>query len=275
MIKKVFDSIPTQAQPAAKLLYDTTVGASSSVYSAIHPRKTPSRIVRSEFVETCFASPAEYQQYKREFFDGPAATYLDQARSEYRQLGTDGSFGGIPLEDGVSLYALVRKYRPEVIVETGVCNGTSTLFFLLALRENDFGTLHSLDYPYRASEPLDEFRKETFDAYGGAAIPADKDPGWILPDELRDRWELTVGKSQLQLPGLLDTLGEIDMFVHDSEHSEPCMIMEYELAFARLTDGGWLLSDDIHWNDAWQTFLDVREPRLQGKISPGIGFVRR
>jgi hypothetical protein len=62
------------------------------------------------------------------------------------------------------------------------------------------------------------------------------------------------------------------MFVHDSEHSHPCMMFEYELAFEWLDDGGLLLSDDITWNDAFSVFTDVREPE-HGNVSGGVGYV--
>src|SRR5439155_326535 len=55
-------------------------------------------------------------------------------------------------EEGVRLYAIVRELRPRVAVETGVCNGVSTAFLLLALEANGFGELHSIDLPELAAE---------------------------------------------------------------------------------------------------------------------------
>ena len=44
-------------------------------------------------------------------------------------------------------YALCRALRPMRVVETGVCYGVTSAFFLQALRQNDRGTLYSIDLP--------------------------------------------------------------------------------------------------------------------------------
>jgi cephalosporin hydroxylase len=169
-------------------------------------------------------------------------------------------------------YTLVRKVQPHVVVETGVCHGVSSLFVLLVLRENGSGQLHSIDFPFRTDDSLEQVRKKTFSGYGGAAIPADKDPGWILSDAVQSRWELTIGKSQRELPKLLPQLPGLDLFIHDSEHSHPCMMFEFELAYEWLDEGGIVLSDDISWNEAFQTFTDVRAPKRHELIFTNVGY---
>src|ERR1051326_7722748 len=42
-------------------------------------------------------------------------------------------------------YAAIRAFRPETVVETGVANGVSSSYILLALEKNKQGTLHSID----------------------------------------------------------------------------------------------------------------------------------
>ena len=42
-------------------------------------------------------------------------------------------------------YAAIRSLRPEVVVETGVANGVSTAYLLLALDQNGKGILHSIE----------------------------------------------------------------------------------------------------------------------------------
>ena len=150
--------------------------------------------VNAAFVEEFFESRDEYERYAEEFDSGTAATLRNEGLERYRQLTGTDSFGGIGLDVARVYYAIVRRAQPRAVVETGVCNGVSTLAVLLALRENGSGSLHSIDYPFRADESLDEFQQETFEGYGGAAIPSDKQPGWIIPDELRSRWNLTTGK---------------------------------------------------------------------------------
>ena len=42
--------------------------------------------------------------------------------------------GWVNLDDAIFLYWLVRKLKPETIVQCGVCNGLSSAFMMLALR---------------------------------------------------------------------------------------------------------------------------------------------
>jgi predicted O-methyltransferase YrrM len=171
-----------------------------------------------------------------------------------RATGRDG-YG-----EGLRLYAVVRKLRPRVAVETGVCNGVSTAFLLLALAENGDGELHSLDLPEIAGE---DYEAGTFwDGKGGAVIPPGQEPGWMVPGPLRDRWQLVLGRSQQELPPLLERVGSIDFFMHDSEHSEECMRFEFEAAWGALRDGGVLAADDVDANDAFAVFAAAqgREP---------------
>ncbi|WP_253741513.1 class I SAM-dependent methyltransferase [Halorientalis sp. IM1011] len=138
--------------------------------------------------------------------------------------------------------------------------------------ENDHGTLYSIDYPYYADVPLSEFRDETFEDFGGAAIPSDKEPGWIVPDEYQSQWDLRIGKSQRELPQLVTELESIDVFIHDSEHSLPCMLFEYDLAWEWFGSNGIILSDDIDWNGAFDSFASARTAE-SGQITSSVGYL--
>lgn len=162
------------------------------------------------------------------------------------------SFGSRALDTMLVWYSLVRSYRPSVVVETGVCNGVTTSFILLALEHNKNGHLYSIDFPVFATEAIDP--AEFWGGKGGAMIPKGKQPGWLIPDELRERWTLHTGKSQELLPKVLSDLGDIDMFVHDSDHSHECMIFEYNAALPHLRQGGILASDDVNANNAFFEF---------------------
>lgn len=207
-----------------------------------------------------FDSEAEYRRLQNEVSASDIREVVGNALNKYNDLTTEGAFGSVDLESVTKWYALARKVKPSVVVETGVCNGVSSLFILKALAENGNGRLYSVDYPYRADESLDEFRNDTFEQYGGAAIPSDKDPGWIVPEDLRKRWELRLGKSQVQLPKLLQDIKDVDLFIHDSEHSHPCMMFEYEIMWHKMGRGGIIISDDITWNNAFEVFCETRNP---------------
>jgi predicted O-methyltransferase YrrM len=175
-----------------------------------------------------------------------------------RVTGRDG------YDEGLRLYRLLRELGPRVAVETGVCNGVSTAFLLRALEDNGHGELHSIDLPEVAGE---EYEEGTFwDGKGGAVIPPGKEPGWMVPPELQARWNLVLGRSQEVLPLLLNRLGEIDFFMHDSEHSYECMSFEFRTAWEALHEGGVLVADDVNVNAAWDEFVTRvgREPRALG-----------
>jgi predicted O-methyltransferase YrrM len=183
-----------------------------------------------------------------------------------RVTGRDG------YDEGLRLYRLLRDVRPQVAVETGVCNGVSTAFLLLALEDNGTGELHSIDLPEVAGE---EYEEGTFwDGKGGAVIPPGKEPGWMVPPELRERWELVLGRSQDELPPLLDRVGQIDFFMHDSEHSYECMSFEFRTAWPALREGGVLVADDVNVNPAWAEFTGEvgREPE---ELGPKLSMITK
>jgi predicted O-methyltransferase YrrM len=245
-----------------------------AAYHRAHPFRPSLGRIDAVFVEDLFDSEAEYRRYANEFEETGAADHFRDAKAEHERVTDLGSFGSVGVTVGEKYYALVRKYAPDIVVETGVCNGFSTYCILLGLEQNDGGKLHSIDYPFHESDALAEFRGETYDEFGGATVPDGRDPGWIIPDELSDRWDLRQGRTQRELPRLVNDLDTIDCFFHDSEHSVPCMLFEFELAWEWLADDGVLIVDDYDWNDALEVFADTRggDP---GLLSPSIAYLRR
>ena len=108
----------------------------------------------------------------------------------------------------------------------------------------------------------------------GAAIPPGKEPGWMIPAELRKRWHLTVGRSQEELPPLLAQLGTLDVFMHDSEHSFDCMWFEFNAAWPVLRPGGVLVSDDVNSTEAFARF-SVQERRDPVRLARGMALLRK
>lgn len=156
----------------------------------------------------------------------------DRARMSAGYLDSHGS------EDaGIYLYSIVRALRPQAVVETGVANGESSTIILQALEANDSGQLYSIDLlPPQPNPSL----ANSVDLY----LPRGRGIGWLVPEELRGRWQLLTGDAREVLPRLLMDLGHIDMFLHDSHHSYEHMLFEYEVAWSHLNPGGVLLSDD-------------------------------
>src|SRR3972149_9508157 len=66
--------------------------------------------------------------------------------------GQDFTFGAMNFKESLLIYSLVRLIQPKKLVETGVCNGVSTAFILLALKNNMLGKLYSIDFPELANK---------------------------------------------------------------------------------------------------------------------------
>jgi predicted O-methyltransferase YrrM len=153
-------------------------------------------------------------------------------------------------------YAVVRAFQPEIVVETGIANGVSSAYLLLALQANGHGTLYSVGL----NDPQ--------------YLPAGKFLGWVVPEELRPNWKLLIGDSRMVLPRLFVDIGSTDIFIHDSLHTYDHMLWEYRAAYPHLRPGGLLFSDDALWNSAFPEFaLEVAAPRA--KILHGVGFLQK
>lgn len=215
------------------------------------------------------------QQYKSEIQESDLIEQIKSKLEKFKQSFSGKNYrgfryglGNIPFENGIYLYAILRELKPEIAVETGVCNGVSTAFFLQALNKNQKGKLYSIDFPELKGL---NYESGTFKGKRGDVIPADQKPGWAIPEDLKERWQLIIGKSQEKLPPLLAELGQIDFFIHDSEHSYECMYFEYTQAYQHLKNGGILMSDDLTWNNSFQDFSQQKNKRII-YVGSNIGF---
>jgi predicted O-methyltransferase YrrM len=150
-----------------------------------------------------------------------------------------GAFGGWGDADPGflrALWHLVRHLRPATIVETGVARGFTSRFILEGLERNGAGHLSSIDAP-----PV--LKPELARQVGAAVL-----------NRLHHRWSYVRGSSAQRLPGLLRQLGGIDLFVHDSRHTERNVTFELEHAWNALRLGGMLVIDDIDLNPAFSSF---------------------
>jgi len=159
------------------------------------------------------------------------------------------------------LYALVRISKPEIVVETGVGAGVSSTIILRAMELNGVGRLYSIDAGLRC--------------FDGIILPPNKPIGFIIPQNLKGRWKLIVGYSKDVLEPLLKELNQIDLFFHDSEHSYENMMYEYETAWKYLKKGGYLVSDNIEWNNAFGEFIKAKSGKVIGKRFYSLGIMRK
>jgi len=195
----------------------------------------------------------------RSFLDEPLSTpefaaCLRGAEAAMRSLGLQSA--DLYAKKILAQYATIRAVQPETVVETGVANGVSSSYLLLALAKNNRGKLYSV-----------EVGDKNY-------LPKGKPNGWIVPDFLRQRWEMRFGDSKVLLPALLKELQRCDVFIHDSLHTYDHMLWEFREAYPFLRDGGLLFADDALWNDAFWKFK--REVDAQdGEIIRGVGYLRK
>ncbi len=132
------------------------------------------------------------------------------------------------------VFMLVRKFKPDLIIETGIAHGYSAEIILSALQLNEKGKLISIDIDKKAHVQNIEV-----------------DVGWLVSSSLQTRWDKMTGDSKLILSEIKE---RPDLFIHDSLHTEEHMLSEFVWAKNHLKLNGFLVSDDIDRNRAWKIF---------------------
>jgi predicted O-methyltransferase YrrM len=181
--------------------------------------------------------------------------------------------GWVNMVDAEFLYWLVRRLKPRTVVQTGVSNGLSSAYIMLALAKNGpEGRLHVIDLPY-IFDPTDPHWTQTGFLHG-VVIPQGKSSGWLVPDIYRDRFSVEVGDAKELLPPLIDRLGPIDMFFHDSDHTYHHMMFEFDQAMRKLAPNSVIVADDISWNTSLWDFADThRLPGYNYRATLGVAFL--
>ena len=121
---------------------------------------------------------------------------------------------------GLTLYYIVKKEKPRLVLETGVSTGYSTKIILEALNKNQNGRLVSTDICH--------------------------DVGQLVKGMDISRWQLElVGKGQT-FKDIVDKHSSIDVFLHDSDHSYENMKYEFDCVKNKVKK--YILSDDVEVN---------------------------
>ncbi|MGC8505943.1 MAG: class I SAM-dependent methyltransferase [Thermoplasmata archaeon] len=133
------------------------------------------------------------------------------------------------------IFSATKLLRPEKVVETGVGPGTTSYAFLSAMSDFD-GKLYSFDLGIRYGE-------------------SDHMPvGFVVPQEMRSAWTLTIGDSMVTLLPVLRKISPIDIFFHDSDHTYNHVMFEMTSADRSLKKRGLIVVDNYDWSRAPEDF---------------------
>lgn len=156
-----------------------------------------------------------------------------RAGPETFQTYNDGDAGFLR-----AAWCLIHHLRPERVIETGVAHGLSSRMILEALQRNARGHLWSIDLP-----PSDSSLRKRI--------------GIAVQPPFTERWTYVAGSSRRCLRPLLNETGPIDLFLHDSLHSERNVRFELEEARNALRPRGAIVVDDVDVNGAFQHFRNT------------------
>ncbi len=154
------------------------------------------------------------------------------------------------------LRGIIEKFGLRVAVETGVAHGHSTRSILAGLEKvaKDGGNpqphLHSIDIDERTK--WDDIARNPM-------------------------WSFHLSTKSHEIENILAEIGEIDLFVHDSDHRYNHQLREYEAAWKHLKPGGFLVSDDISWSTAFLRFCKRKKvtPVVLSEAPKVAGAVRK
>jgi predicted O-methyltransferase YrrM len=229
------------------------------------PNRAWNTVLRAALAEAS-SVPHAFQVFNRRAF---VERYVSELASTYHAHYVPG---WVNLDDAIFLYWLVRQAKPRTIVQTGVCNGLSAAFMMLALAKNGpEGRLHVIDLPpvFNPGDPTWTVAGTVY----GVIIPEGKTSGWLVPDAYRDRLEVWNGDAKDLLPKMVDKVDFIDFFFHDSDHTYDHMMFEFREVKRKLTKGGLLVGDDVSWNaSVWDFADEFQVPSYNFRGTIGVAF---
>lgn len=200
--------------------------------------------------------------------DTPASRAFDSAAgtTARERLDVQLALDGAGRARALMLYVTARLLKPEIVVETGCFTGWDSAVILQALDRNGAGHLYTIDLPARDGQ---------FSQHGrNSALPADLRPGFLAPDAFKARWTLTEGNVRDELMPLLARVGDVGLFLHDSDHTYTHMMWEYGAVLPHMRDGGVIVSDDIAWNTAfWDFAAAIGRPSVIHLGNANVGAI--
>src|SRR5439155_230631 len=155
------------------------------------------------------------------------------------------------------------------VKDAGVENVQSRNDTIRSLKRTLYRAARNVRHPRRLVEAR-KIRAEVADFLGGRDVLAAYEREVRASGLLEHLIEK--GRAQDKLPPLLERLGTIGSFMHDSEHSFDCMWFEFNEAWPHLRAGGVLLSDDVNSTKAFPRFAG-EQSRTPVRLARGMALL--
>ncbi len=160
-------------------------------------------------------------------------------------------WGALSPEKRPILYTIIKLLKPKIAMETGVGAGVSSAVILSTLNELNDGLLYSIE--------ISNYYDENYPV------------GFIVPEELKGRWRLLIGSSRELLEKTLMQLGDVQFFLHDSDHSYDNVLFELRMVW-RFMKHGIILIDNYRFSNAAVQFAKEVNAPLIGLSSEAGGL---
>jgi predicted O-methyltransferase YrrM len=147
---------------------------------------------------------------------------------------------------------IINRFKPKILLETGIANGKSTRRILESLESNRLK--------------------------GSLLYSCDIDKNVVAADLLyAPNFKFVLIKTKKDFEDLVDSLDSIDFFYHDSDHSYDNQYFEYSTVWKKISEGGILMSDDINWSNAFLDFCRnvSRKPYILSDTEKFSGLIQK
>jgi predicted O-methyltransferase YrrM len=180
----------------------------------------------------------------------PIASALLSAYEGCPQIGLDGNSyeldksTRISAEQGMWIYELCRRVRPERTLEIGLAYGFSTLFFFAAHQENGSGRHTAID-PLQCSSDFHGIGLQRARQFG-------------MEESFRWIQEMSV----VAVPALYKEGLRFEVIFIDGDHRFDSVLADFTLCDLICSDGGYVIFDDM-WMPSIQkavAFIDHNRP---------------
>lgn len=172
-----------------------------------------------------------------------------------RSIGEIAKNSSTQAKYGSLLYNLVRKFKPENILELGTSLGLGSMYLA---KGNSNAHVHTIE----GAEPLYQLAKQNFETAGFKNI--------CVYNELFSNG----------LPKLLEHVGEIDMVYFDGNHTYDHTWEYFEMCIPKAMNESIFIFDDIHWSAEMERLWSriVKDKRVAVSIDLfqlGLVFFRK